>query len=184
MTVNHILSIPTSSAEQGALAPRCLPLPALCDAYTSVIFLLQKYEWSSSAIVGSRVIVWNISWHEVYFLLSTSIWNVIVVTGPLVHQLERQVLFFGTSADLYYVLNGSFCWLCMLLRVTIADLTSELYRSGPVFSSSFVDLWISTTQLELNMKIWRVLWIVMVDCTSGCRCIITPFYIRPVNRIQ
>ncbi len=53
MTVNHILSIPTSSAEQGALAPRCLPLPALCDAYTSVIFLLQKYEWSSSAIAGS-----------------------------------------------------------------------------------------------------------------------------------
>ncbi len=38
----------------------------------------------------------------------------------------------------------------VLVRVTMADLTSELYRSGPAFSSSFVDLWISTTQLELN----------------------------------
>ncbi len=143
----------------------------------AMFLVSRKSEQSSSAITGSRVIVWNISWHEVYFLLSTSIWNVIVVTGPLVHQLERQVLFFDTSADLY-VLIGSFCWLCMLVRATMADLTSELCRSGPAFSSSFVDLWISTTQLELNMKIWQVLWIVMVDYTSGCRRIITPFLPR------
>ena len=54
----------------------------------------------------------------------------------------------------------------MLVRVTMADLTSELYRSGPAFSSSFVDLWISTTQLELNMKIWRVLWIYMMEAIT------------------